>query len=177
MTRFTNIFNINRKPTLHIAPEGCMRKPFIKILGSNYITADLYDPDAMVKMDITNINFPDFSFDYILISHVLEHVENDIIAIGELYRVLNQRGTAIIIVPIEGKITYEDRTIIDPVERLKHFGQKDHVRYYGYDFVLRLRNAGFKVSNIRPKDFLSDYEIEQMGINQKYDEIFHCVKK
>ena len=39
--------------------------------------------------------------------------------------------------------TYEIGSITDPVERELHFGQSDHVRYYGRDFRQRLRSAGF----------------------------------
>jgi hypothetical protein len=39
--------------------------------------------------------------------------------------------------------TFEDPTITDPDSRAAHFGQCDHVRYYGRDFRTRLSNAGF----------------------------------
>jgi hypothetical protein len=35
---------------------------------------------------------------------------------------------------------------VDPIEGLKAFGQKDHVRRYGPDFADRLREAGFTVN-------------------------------
>ena len=41
--------------------------------------------------------------------------------------------------------TYEDDSIIDPLERETHFGQKDHVREYGRDYGDRLRETGFTV--------------------------------
>jgi hypothetical protein len=51
-------------------------------------------------------------------------------------------------VPIaEGcEATYEDNTITERNDRLVHFGQDDHVRVYGRDFVQRLTDAGFRAS-------------------------------
>ena len=47
---------------------------------------------------------------------------------------------------IEGcDVTYEDHTIKDGKDRLIHFGQHDHVRVYGADFIKRLTDAGFRV--------------------------------
>ena len=43
----------------------------------NYFSADLFDPNVMLKMDITHIQYPDNTFDVIYCSHVLEHVQDD----------------------------------------------------------------------------------------------------
>jgi hypothetical protein len=44
--------------------------------------------------------------------------------------------------------TYEDFTITDPKERQKHFGQYDHVRWYGMDYFDRLKSVGFDAKQI-----------------------------
>jgi hypothetical protein len=44
--------------------------------------------------------------------------------------------------------TYEDFSITNPEERKKHFGQYDHVRIYGKDYFNKLRNVGFKVTEV-----------------------------
>jgi hypothetical protein len=51
----TNIFERTEKKILHIAAEPCFESRFKNMFGGKYITADLYNPDAMVKMDITDI--------------------------------------------------------------------------------------------------------------------------
>jgi ubiquinone/menaquinone biosynthesis C-methylase UbiE len=128
-------------------------------------------------MDVTDIQSPDDSFDIVYCSHVLEHVDDDRRAMRELCRVLRPDGWAILMVPITTDRTVEDPSISDPQERLRLFGQKDHVRRYGPDFVDRLREAGFAVETIRPDDFLSPEEIERMAIDRKYaGEIYHCTK-
>jgi len=101
-------------------------------------------------MDITKIQYPDNSFDAILCHHVLEHIPDYRKALEELFRVLKPGGWAIIQVPIEPdrKETYQDESVTSPSERERLFGQADHVRKYGRDFILRLHHAGFPVQII-----------------------------
>jgi SAM-dependent methyltransferase len=107
------------------------------------VTADL-NQRADLKLNIEKIALPDSSFDVVICSHVLEHV-NDLSALAELYRILRQNGLAILMVPlIEGWMhTYEDDGIHSEADREIHFGQFDHVRYYGSDFRTRVLSAGF----------------------------------
>lgn len=176
--RKTNLFNGKNKSMLHFAPEICFINKLKREKGLNYVSADLSSPLAMVKIDITKIEFPDESFDVIYCSHVLEHILNDKCAITELYRVLKKCGWAVISVPLCKSLskTFEDCTVTEPNERLRLFGDEDHVRKYGLDFIDRLNDAGFIVQIINPSDFLNDYEIERMGIINT-DELFFCRKK
>jgi predicted SAM-dependent methyltransferase len=113
----------------------------------DYVTADLLAPDVMVKMDLTDIPFPDGAFDAIICNHVLEHIIDDRKAMSELYRVLKPSGWAILQVPISLTLesTYEDFSITTEKGREDAFGQGDHVRIYGKDYKTRLQQTGFKV--------------------------------
>lgn len=134
------------KTVLHFAPEACGRLS-IKDTAA-YITADLHMRDVDLKIDITAINLPSESIDVVICSHVLEHVDDDSAALRELWRILRHGGMALLMVPIcDGyEQTYENRNITMPAERKRHFGQWDHVRYYGADFPRRIARAGFTVS-------------------------------
>lgn len=174
----TDLFSGNKK-VLHFAPEKCFKKMFTKLFENNYITADLYAKNAQVKMDIMNIKFPDNTFDFIYCCHVLEHVDNDVLAMQELYRVLKYNGHAIINVPITLKLktTYEDKTITSPDERLKHFGQSNHVCRYGSDYIDRLKYAGFTVKKFLLKDLLSKKDIKKFGLSNIINHpLFYCSK-
>ncbi len=161
---------------LHVSPENCLEKRLKQLLGNNYVTADLENPRAMEKMDVTDIKHTDQSFDVIYCSHVLEHVDNDKKALKEFHRVLKENGWAILLVPITADRTFEDPSIIDPEQRLKVFGQKDHVRRYGPDYVDRLREAGFKVEVTVVKDLVSNNEAKLMGLSAASGEIYYCTK-
>ncbi len=162
---------------LHIAPEKCLEEQFKKVTDY-YISADLYDKRAMIKMDITDNIFKDGYFDFIYCSHVLEHIIDDRKAMKEFYRILSDDGVAILNVPIESDgVTYEDFTIVEPQDRLKAFGQIDHVRNYGLDYKQRLEECGWHVNVITGKDFLSEYDRLRMAVEVNTGEIYVCVKK
>jgi SAM-dependent methyltransferase len=116
------------------------------VASIEYLTADLHAPRVMVRMDVTAIDAAEGTFDVILCNHVLEHVTEDRRAMSELHRVLKPGGWAILQVPIRGDVTQEDRSVTDPRERERLYGQYDHVRQYGRDYADRLRDAGFRVT-------------------------------
>jgi ubiquinone/menaquinone biosynthesis C-methylase UbiE len=130
----------------------------------------------MMTMDITDIQYEDQSFDVIYCSHVLEHVQNDKKALRELFRVLKNDGWAILLVPITSETTVEDPSIVDPIERLRAFGQEDHVRKYGRDYVDRLREAGFTVEITKVDDLVCADEAVRMGLTPASGEVYHCTK-
>ncbi len=131
---------------LHIAPELCFIKRFQRLPNLEYITGDIESPLAKVKMDIHHIPFEDQSFDVVFCNHVLEHVENDIVACKEINRVLKHDGWGIIQSPVYPiPTTLEDPAIATPKEREQVFGQSDHVRKYGQDYAQRLSQSGLKV--------------------------------
>lgn len=172
----TDLFDGRPKRMLHVAPEPCLQPRLAKRLGGGYLTADLFDPRAMVKMDIMEIQYPDQSFDVIYCSHVLEHVPDDRRAMRELCRVLKAGGWAILLVPITSGTTFEDASIVDPAERLKAFGQEDHVRRYGTDYVDRLRDAGFSVAVTEVGDLADRGAAERMGLAPASGNIYFCTK-
>ena len=172
----TDLFDGRDKSMLHVAPERCFEGRLRRLLPKGYVTADLANPRAMVKMDVTDIPYPDASFDIIYCSHVLEHVVDDRRAMREFYRVLKPGGWAVILVPITMDTTFEDERIVSPVERLKAFGQEDHVRRYGPDFVDRLRDAGFVVTPFKASGLFEAEQRVKMGLGAAAGDIFYCTK-
>jgi SAM-dependent methyltransferase len=170
----TDLFDGRHKKVLHVAPERCFEGRLKAALGADYLTTDLLDPHVMERMDITEIRYPDESFDVIYCSHVLEHVPDDRKAMREFRRVLKKSGWAVLLVPITTESTVEDPSITDPAERLRLFGQDDHVRRYGPDYLDRLREAGFDVRVSAVPDVASREEAIQMGLTPPAGEIYHC---
>jgi len=162
---------------LHFAPEDCFQNYFKTISNLQYVSADLNSPKAMIKMNITNIKYKTNSFDFIICLQVLEHVLDDTKAMRELCRVLKPGGIAFLQFPINYKLekTFEDETITSPEDRVKFFGQSDHVRIYGPDFKERLKSAGFHVNVEKCSNFLSDNNIKKFALNRS-NEIIVCTK-
>lgn len=162
---------------LHVAPERTFARKLGSVAGLDYLTADLVDPDAMVRLDVTDIPYPADSFDVICCSHVLEHVPDDRRAMREFFRVLAPGGWAVLNVPISADRTVEDPSVVDPAERERRFGQRDHVRRYGPDYRQRLQEAGFTTRVITAPELVGPDEARRLGIaTPAAGEIFFCTK-
>ncbi len=132
---------------LHFAPEKQLT-PLIQSVVETYETADLSTRKPMTHyINIEATGLPTGHYDRIVCNHVLEHVD-DKKALSEIFRMLKPGGRAILSTPvIEGWAeTYENPVITTPAERLLHFGQGDHVRYYGRDIRDRIRAPGFTLA-------------------------------
>ena len=163
------------KRVLHVAPEPPVERVLRRWTQESYISIDLSEDNVLVQGDLTGMPFRSQSFDAIYCSHVLEHVPDDMKAMNELRRVLRPGGWAIIQVPITRQATFEDTSITDPERRRQLFGQRDHVRVYGYDFPDRLARARFSVSIERPQTGLGRKTMTRCGLNTK-ENIFFCTK-
>jgi SAM-dependent methyltransferase len=149
------------RSVLEIAPAKPLTKFLRDLPHVTVRTADLFDPLADDKVDITDMQiYRDNQFDVVLCSHVLEHVPDDGKAMRELCRVLKPDGWGIAMSPIHLGLThtYEDPTAVaDPDLRWKFFGQDDHVRVYSKaGFVQRLSTSGFVVDEFGSTHFGQD---------------------
>ena len=164
----------NPLSVLHIAPEEMIARKLSRIKHLKYITGDT-NPDrfrhytSAIRLDITHIPFENDTFDVIICNHVLEHISDDRKAMNELFRVLKPEGFSMMQVPLSSVLnqTYEDPLLTTEEERLKHFGQKDHVRIYGEDYFLRLEDAGFMLEITGVSDFSHVTRISRMAIHEK----------
>ncbi|MEM6661999.1 MAG: methyltransferase domain-containing protein [Pseudomonadota bacterium] len=129
---------------IHFAAEPWVRAE-IEAQGAVYRTADINDKFEL-QLDITALDLPDESADMIMANHVLEHVD-DRAAFAEMYRVLRPGGRAVVTVPmIEGfDETYEDPHNSTPQLRKLHYGDAEHLRWYGRDVRDRFGAPGFAV--------------------------------
>jgi len=133
---------------LHFAPEPLLEE-IVSAVADVYETSDLFAKrDVTHRVNIEDTGLPDASYDVIICSHVLEHVD-DGKALAELYRMLVPGGVALLATPVvEGWATsYENADIDGEKDRLLHFGQGDHVRYFGRDIRDRIRKAGFMLED------------------------------
>lgn len=117
---------------------GCGEKPFQELFAgrvSEYL--GLEHPDTIHDKSVVdlwgtaeNIPLPDESFDTILCTQVLEHVEQPKRALQEMYRVLREGGHCIITVPFLWHI---------------HEAPRDFYRYTEYGIRYLLETSGFHV--------------------------------
>ena len=153
------------KDILHFAPERQLRDRVQKA-SRLYVTADFDRGDCDLKLDMSSMpSVADSSYDVTIACDVLEHVPDDLAAMRELHRILRPGGTAILSIPqMDPPATTDaDSSITDSLERERRFGQKDHVRMYGDDFIDRLQTTGFSVTTVTENDFTAD-EVSRLGL-------------
>jgi len=175
----TNIYTDQLK-VLHIAPEDIFFHHFKKQKNIDYYPVDIYPhlyPKGTNYFDLLNPAADAGMYDVIICNHVFQYIEDDKKAMENIYKLMKPGGWGIMQVPINGQtaVTYEDPSITDPMERLKAFGLKEHVRYYGLDYADRLRNIGF---NVTVDDYTAEFSDEE---NYKYgfwkgDAVYYCTK-
>lgn len=142
---------------LHFAPENCLRQILETLAGVEYSTADLLVSGVDHQVDAQNLPFEDDRWNYILCSHVLEHVADDEKALSELRRVLRPGGVLLLCVPINEEA---DATVEfgGPAENFLH----GHWRTYGMDFEDRAAKH-FEVQN-RSADRLPAWKALRFGL-------------
>lgn len=140
---------IEGKNILYFAQEKSIRM-WLNRHHIDCTTADLYSK-ADLKINIEDTGLNDDSYDMIICNHVLEHVSDYKKALRELYRIIRSGGRIILSFPIDPSLTtvYEDNSISSEEERVRHFGQNDHLRIFGSDSTELLESFGFQMTEIR----------------------------
>lgn len=137
-----NESRISGRRILHFAPENIIASRLKPIAGT-YTGADINPESVDVALDIEDIALPDSSVDVIVCSHVLEHVNHER-ALSEIKRVLVPGGIALLMFPIiEGwDVSYRNSSVRTRKERELHFGQWDHIQFFGRDIRDSIMAAG-----------------------------------
>ena len=164
---------------LHIAPEVALMRKFKQLYASQpsrYITADLESPLADMHFDIQDIPLSEGSQEVVICNHILEHVEDDGKALREIFRILRPGGWGVILSPVdlEREKSFEDDSITSPEERTRIFGQYDHRRIYGRDYVERLAAAGFEVEDC---DFKREFSVQEQELFALPEDHIYIVRK
>lgn len=117
-----------------------------------------------VRASLTDLPLPDGSVDLLFCYHVLEHIPDDTAAMREIARVLSRRGVGILQVPWRPNVPTDEDPSASTEERVRRFGQADHVRYYGNDFDGRLLAQGLQVQRIQVRDIVGPQMCIWMGL-------------
>jgi predicted SAM-dependent methyltransferase len=152
---------------LEFAPSPGFSRMVENAFNINYKTCDLYMDNVDYKLDIQDLSsIENNSIDFIICSHVLEHIPDDKKAMRNMYNILKPGGKSIMMVPIlkNTDAVDEDPECTDIAERWRRFGQDDHIRLYSRKvFVERLQDAGFDIQIIEGKS-LDKSELKKYGI-------------
>ena len=146
----------SRQSTVLIAQLGARRR-----IGLD-IGYDGRPVDALASL--TDLPLRDASGDLLFCYHVLEHVPDDATAMREIARVLSPRGLALLQVPIKMGVPTDEDLTASQEERVRRFGQADHVRWYGDDFDERLSTAGLSSVRVTPPALVGEAAVEWLHL-------------
>ena len=134
---------------LYFAPERGMTT-WLKANKIRYTTADLFAWDVDLKLDIQATGLPDGAYDVVICNHVLEHVGSYMTALKEIRRILSPDGMLICSFPVSLDVDTvdEDPDAVSEEQRLRRYGQSDHVRLFGINADKLISEAGFDVTVI-----------------------------
>ena len=80
--------------------------------------AKITKADRILDLDREGLSaFPDESFDFVIISHVLEHLANPLKAVGEVFRVVRIGGHAVVAIP-DMRFTFDKNRALTPFAHL-----------------------------------------------------------
>ena len=153
---------------LHFAPEHHLQRFIRAATPVEYVLGDLYPSRPEIQqIDLQAIQYPENHFDFILANHILEHVQDDVRALREIYRVLRINGHAILQTPYSSVLAhaFEDAGIQTEQARLHAYGQEDHRRLYGRNIIEHFENSGLRSLVKTHVQLLPDIDPDQLGIN------------
>jgi len=146
---------------IHFSPESSLERNFFRKNFSNYFTADIIKNKSDFIIDLQNFNFEEKNFDLVICNHVLEHIEDDNIALKNIYSIIKPGGLAILQTPLS-KIIDEDYTnpsVKTDNDRLNFYGQEDHVRIYSKkSLIQKIKKVGFEIKILQLEDFFLQNE-------------------
>lgn len=176
--RFSEINQTLKYKFIDFAPAPSLANFIKSYIFLDYRSADLLMEGVDDKADLTNLTiYKDESVDFFLCSHMLEHIQEDVKAMQELYRILKNDGWGILMVPISLslKTIYENPEILTEEDRWKHFGQNDHVRMYSKQgFIDRVKSVGFKIQEF-DINYFGEETFDKCGIH--HHSVLYIVSK
>lgn len=141
---------------LQIAPAAAISRWINKKCPHiQYDTTDLYMDHVTFHSDIMDMHMiPDETYDVIICSHVLEHVQDDRKALSELKRTLKPEGKVLFLVPVDLNATCIDEEWgLPEAENWRRFGQGDHCRRYDKSGLVKRLEEQFFVHSLGKEYF------------------------
>lgn len=166
------VWSMAGNPPKDILDCGCGSSPIITHFPTA-IGIDI-DPDKLdfmktkvgnklLYMDVSNLEFPDESFDLVLFIEAIEHLETRNTALSEISRVLRPGGTVIIATPDDSKILWKIIQFL--YDKLMTGGyEEEHINLLTKDSLIQLaRSNGLrlvKLDYVAYCDMIAKFEKE-----------------
>ena len=127
-------------------------------------------------VNILHIPFKENFFDIVFFNHVIEHIENDFLALQNIYKMTKKGGVVIFGTPNEGAFFWQLAYKIEP--KIKK--STDHVQFYTANSFCELaKKAGFKIKHVEHMGWgLPVWSLDmRIRKNQSLDNLFEFFGK
>lgn len=175
--KYPSLLEGNVGRLLHVAPEPALEPFFRKQFGQGYLSVDIYRRDVMETMDITDIHYPNDTFNAIFCSHVLQNIKNDRLAMEQIFRVLQPGAWAILNVPLRKLQSMQQESGLNKSSLLDPNRPDGRHRLYGEDYVPMLQSVGFEVEEYGPDDLEIESNLCSYGLAQPHTGYIHFCRK
>ena len=148
---------------LQIAPASSISRWInLKCPHITYDTTDLYMDNVSFRSDIMAMHMvSDETYDVIICSHVLEHVQDDRKALSELKRILKPDGKIVFLVPIDLNASgIDEEWGLTEAENWRRFGQGDHCRKYDKKGLMQRLEEQFYVHSLGKEYFGEEFFVQ-----------------
>lgn len=116
---------------------GCGDKPYYQIFKNkinSYTGIDKFNKNADIKVDFLEAKIENQSYDTVICTQVLEHIEDPKKLLGKINKILKKNGILILTVPFMGTL---------------HEIPNDYYRFTRYSITKLLNGTGFKITYIK----------------------------
>ena len=141
-----------------------------------YDTTDLFMDGVSFKSDIQNMDMiDDETYDILICSHVLEHVQDDRKAMAEMKRIMKSDGKLIFLVPIDLNVEQIDEEWgLSEEENWRRFGQGDHCRRYSQNGLVERLEEFYCVHQLT-KEYFGEEIFRECGLTDT-STLYVCTK-
>ncbi len=151
-------FFAKKLKVLEVGPNRSLQKILEGHPSFDYISVDLKSPQAMIHMDVTDLQFEDKSFDFVFCISVMHYVPDDKKGFSELFRVLKPNGELL----FGSGLNYSAaKTILHKPSANNCFT----VRTYGRDVLKKFEECGFEAKVVHPLESIDLKEKERFGLD------------
>ena len=133
-----SIEHLLEKNNWHVLDIGCgyTANKYAKVVCDTQDLKDIYKDKVFIQLKEKKLPFKDNEFDFVIASHVLEHVEDPAYFLNELERVSSKGGYIEVPTKLEDNLVFENK--------------KDHIWHTEFDDINNRINISNKLQYLEP---------------------------
>ena len=148
----------------------------LRLKRANKMLEEIKINAKLFLTDIFSMPFTENSFDLIFFNHVIEHLEDDKLALEKIFKITKKGGHVILGTPNEGASSWKFAYYIEPNVKRK----TDHVNFYTAKSIKKIaEEVGFTVKQVKHMGWgIPIWKIDPLFRKYKiFDDLFELIGK